>query len=471
VTAPSAGATGAPDYTYSSTVSAIGMQTALFANPDFSSVPDLFDVQIPSSDAQLDSFGTSEANGHVMNLNGLGSFPSLICLASPEFCRAIPVGQLTAGTINAFPPPDPVDAHATYPANQSASAPKIGSKDASLVVKNGPLRLAGGNATATATATSTSTAAEESDSSVIGGVTVGSIRTTTSQIVTPASLRTEATAVISDINIGTKLVHIGSVRSALSITSAPGKKAVDAASTQISGVTAFGKAATIDRHGLRVSGAKLPPAARDAYQRAVDAIFKAAGFGLKQASIVRRDGHTGHTVEVNGLQMFFTHTVSGTQPITIGLPAGVPCPLPHTLPLDPCAGIGLSFNAKYRGQIGLGELNAVSLAQPSDQPNPCCDNSNQNHHHGTTDGNQSSNNSNSGGSNFGGSDGNLPGTDTNLPSTTPGGQPPTLPGSAYTVADPLSGLQHRIWWFFPLIAISVLSLLGRFRFPARLPSQ
>ncbi|MBV9870002.1 MAG: hypothetical protein JO214_05215 [Frankiaceae bacterium] len=472
ITAPAAGASGAPNYTYSSVVSAIGAQLALTSNPEPSSIPDLTDVQFPSSDAQLDSFGTSESNGHVVNLNGLGSFPALICLASAAFCRAIPINQASAGTINSFPPPDPVDAHATYPANQSSTSPKIGSKAASVVVKQGPVRLAGGNSTATATATTTSTTAEESDVSLVGAVTIGSIRTTTNQRVTPAGLHTDATAVLSDINIGTKLVHIGSVRSSLTIDSPPKAKPVDHASTQIGDVTAFGKAATIDRHGLRVKGTKLPSAVRDAYQKAVDGIFKAAGFGIRQAAVVRHDGQTGHTVEVDGLQLFIKHTVKGAPPVTIGLPQGVPCPLPHSLPLDACAGVGLPLNAKYRGQIGLGELNAISLAQPADQPTTCCDPTNQ-HHGGKKNSNPTTGGS-GGSSSFGGgggSSGGLPGGGSDISTSPSDGLPPTLPGAAYTLADPLSGLQHRIWWFFPLIAISLLSLLGRFRFPARLPSQ
>jgi hypothetical protein len=212
----------------------------------------------------------------------------------------------------------------------------------------------------------------------------------------------------------------------------------------------------------------LPAPVRDAYQKAVDSVFHAAGFTVKQAAIKRHDGHAGHTVEVDGLQLSITHTVKGTHPITIALPPGVPCPLPHSLPLDVCSGVGLSLNAKYRGQIGLGELTAVSLAQPPDKQPACCSPGPGPGEKTPPPGPGPSTGGNPG---FSGGGGGNPGTQSHFGGGGGNDGGATVAGNTYTVADPLSGLQHRIWWFFPLIAISLLSLLGRFRFPARLPSQ
>ena len=241
-------------------MTAIGLQTAMFSRPEPSSVPDLTDVQTPSSDALLDSFGTSQSNAHVGNLNGLGQLPSLICLASSAFCKAIPVSTLTGGAIGSFPPPDPIAAQSTYPAHQSDTAPSVGSKKASVEVHNGPLTLGAGNAQSTAHATSTSTSAVDSNVSVVGGVSIGSIRTTTRQIVTSAGLHTEALAEVSNIDIGTgHLLHIGSVRSTLTVDSMPGKPAVDTVTSKVSGVTVLGKPATIDGKGVHVKGGPACP--------------------------------------------------------------------------------------------------------------------------------------------------------------------------------------------------------------------
>jgi hypothetical protein len=474
VVAPSAGAGTAPNYQYTTKVTAIGVQTALFSNPEPSSVPDLTDVQTPSSDAQLDSFGTSNANGHVGNLNGLGQLPSLICLASSAFCKAIPIGTLTGGNIKNFPPADPLDAASTYPAQQHATAPMIGSKDASVKTKSGPFKLAGGTATSSAMPTATSTDAEDGGMSLLGGISVGSIQTSTRQVATQGNVVTQATSKVSDINIGTKhLLHIGSVLSTLRIVSAPNKPATDTASSVISDVTVLGKAATIDGKGVHVkSGPKVPKSVSDGYQKVIDTIFSKAGFGMKQASILRKNGHIGHTVSIAGLELFYKHPVKGVPPLNVGFPPGVPCPIqaPSQLPVDPCAGVGLNLNAKYRGQIAFGQVGAVSLALPPEKtPSVPVINNSQPPVPGTNSAGPIGGGTGSG---FGGRGGSVPGGGSSVTSTGSGPQTaPQLASNPQSFLDPFGGLNGRLWWFFPLIAIGVLAVAGRFRTPARLPSS
>jgi hypothetical protein len=476
VTAPSAGAdTSTPNYQYSSKVTAIGVQTALFSNPEPSSVPDLTDVQVPAGDAQLDSFGTSDADGYVGTLNGLGQLPSLICLASAQFCKAIPIGTITGGQINNFPPADPLDAHSTYPATQHSTAPTIGKNAATVEVKNGPFQLAGGTAKSSALASSTSTEAQNGAMQLVGAISIGSVHTSTSQTATNGALTTVASSSVSDINIGTKnLLHIGSVLSTLRIVSSPGKAATDTASSVISGVTVLGKPATIDGNGVHVkSGPKVPKSVAKAYQKVLDTIFKKASFGLQQASILRSNSHSGHSVSIAGLEMFFKHTVKGLPPLNVGFPPGVPCPLPSTLPVDPCAGVGFNLNAKYRGQIALGQVGAISLAQPAiptpKPPTVPVGSAGPNPGGGTV----GTNPGGGGGFPTGGGAGGVAGGGSSITSTGQGPSvaSPELAGSTQAFADPFAGLSGRLWWFFPLIAISVLALIGRLRTPARLPSH
>jgi hypothetical protein len=42
-------------------------------------------------------------------------------------------------------------------------------------------------------------------------------------------------------------------------------------------------------------------------------------------------------------------------------------------------------------------------------------------------------------------------------------------GPTRNVADQLTGVSHRLEWFFPLFALGFLALIGRLRAPARLP--
>jgi len=311
---------------------------------------------------------------------------------------------------------------------------------------------------------------------LVGAISIGSVHTSTSQAATNGSLTTVASSQVSDINVGTKnLLHIGSVLSTLRIVSSPGKAATDTASSVISGVTVLGKAATIDGNGVHVkSGPKVPKSVAKAYQKVLDTIFAKADFGLKQASILRSNSRSGHSVSIAGLDMFFKHTVKGVPPLNVGFPPGVPCPLPSTLPVDPCAGVGFNLNAKYRGQIALGQVGAISLAQPpiptpkppklpggSGGPNPGG---------GTV------------GTNPGGGGGfpvrvvapaasRVAARRSRVRARVRRSPHPSSRASTQALADPFAGLSGRLWWFFPLIAISVLALIGRLRIPARLPSH
>jgi hypothetical protein len=173
--------------------------------------------------------------------------------------------------------------------------------------------------------------------------------------------------------------------------------------------------------------------------------------------------------------MYYKHTVKGVPPINVGFPPGVPCPIktPSQLPVDPCAGVGLNLNAKYRGQITLGQVGALSLAQPpaptpkvppvpgtSTPPVP-----------GTSNGNVGAGGPTAGGV-AGGSSSGVPGTGSTAtsPNQTTGAAP-QVAQNPQAFSDPFGDLSGRLWWFFPLIALSLLAIAGRFQLPARLPSQ
>jgi hypothetical protein len=468
--------TATPNYTYSSSVTAIGVQTALFENPEPSSIPDLTDVQTPSSNAVLNSFGTSDSSAHVGNLNGLGALPSLVCLASASTCNGLPIGTVTAGLIKSFPPPDPLDAHSAYPAKQSAVAPAVGAKTIQIKVGKGPFQLGGATAESSAHALSTSSSGVDVNVGLLGAISIGSVKTTTAQSVTPTGLSTTAESLVSNINIGSgKLLHIGSVRSTVSVASSPGKAATDTATSRVMGVKVLGQSATIGKHGIHVHAFHgLPKAVTDSYQKILNKLLARAGMGFKQAQITRSDSHVGHTVSVVGLELFFKHTVRGTPPVTVGLPAGVPCPIESItgkLPVDPCAGIGLSLNGKYRGQVALGQVGVISLAEPA-AASPPLPGTGGGHTPGTTS--TGGTGSTATGVSSGGS-GGLPSGGSGVVSAPGGSKPPAVAVTPTTTAqslrDPLAGLSHRLLWFFPLLALGVLAVAGRLRTPARFPAQ
>jgi hypothetical protein len=453
-----------PNYTYSSAVTAIGAQVTLQRNPDFSNLPDPFDVQTPHSEAKLDSFGTSASDGHIANLNGLGGIPGLVCLAAgAATCAQIPIGQITAGLIPSFPPPDPIDAHATYPAHQVGTAPLLGKTPAQVSVDESGFAFDAAAARAEAHQYDTSTRASAQNLEIAGVLSVGSSRTTTSQKATAQALTTVAVSSLNNVALGGKLLNIGNIRSTTTVVSRPGKAATDTTTTVLSDVRVAGLAATIDATGIHLNGNVLPGNLVKQVEKLVNKVLNAAGIKVSLADVTRTDDDNGHSVAANGLLITFDRSVAGTPPITVAPPPGIPCPPQlQSLPVDPCAGVSLSLDGKYHGQVALGQVGVVSMAQPGADLGSLPPDGGTTPPGGTVS--------------AGGGDGGMPPVDATLPgggtSATGGegsGPAPVVSAPTRTVADQLTGVSHRLEWFFPLFALGFLALIGRFRTPARLP--
>jgi hypothetical protein len=450
-----------PDYTYSSDVTAIGVQVALQQNPELSSLPDPFDIRTPESDGQLDSFGTSTADGHIGNLNGLGGIPGLICLAAgAATCAEIPIGAVTGGLIPTFPPPDPLDAHTTYPAHQEAKAPVLGKTPAQASFASSGFSLDAASSQAAAHQYDTMSRAVDQGIDIGGALSIGSATTSSTQVATADALTTTATARLSDIGLGNNLLSIASMKSTTTVVSKPHQKPTDKTTTVLSGVKVAGLAATIDADGIRINSNGLPANLVAQVQKLVNQLLGKAGIKISLAKVTRTDDDSGHTVAASSLLFTFDHTVSGVQPIVIAPPQGVPCPihLPQPFPIDPCSGVSLTLNAHYHGQIALGQVGVVSSAQPggldNSVPPPV------------------------GVPSVGPGDGGVPAGGP-LPSTPPGSElggpasgstPPVIAPHQRQVADQLEDVSGRLEWFFPLFALGLLALIGRLRTPARLPS-
>ncbi len=453
-----------PTYSFSSAVSAVGVQVALQRNPDFSSLPDPFDEETPDSEAQLNSFGTSVADGHIVNLNGFGSIPGLICLASGQ-CASIPIGQLTAGLIPAFPPPDPIDAHATYPHVPTAGAPVIGSKTAELAVDAGGFALDAGAANATADQYANTTSVRAQNLSIPGGLTIGSSTTRTMQSATADALTTTAETHLSNVAIGGTALTIGSITTTTTVVSKPGKPATDTTSTQLSGVKSAGLNATIDGSGIHINGNALPGNVVAQVQDAVNKTFAAAGIKVALQKVTRADDPTGHRVAAYGLLITYDHTLNNPPPldsVTVSPKSlNLPCPihLPVGVP-DPCSGVSFTFNGVYHGQVALGQVGVVSLAQPGFNGGAITPPGSTTPPAVTTP---------PGGTGTGPSAAPLPPTTQGQQGSGAGAPPPEVATGQRAVADQLGGVSRRLEWFFPLFALGVFALIGRLRVPARLP--
>jgi hypothetical protein len=461
-------------FDYSGKTGAIGIQVLLDSNPEFSSVADMFDVQVPSADATFDSYGTSDSSGHLANANGLATLPGLLCLAG------IPCSDIGNGIGQQVPPADPLDAHAAYPSPKTADAPIVNGK--TVQVSGGDpssAQLALGVAHAEADLNHVSATVTGGRTTLIGQITVGS--TSLSQVarVVGGALVTHAESTVKDIDIGTGLIHVGSVTAVSDVTSTPNGKPVDKSSVTISGVTAAGQAATIDQDGVHLSGQDgLTSALNGQLQQFVNNQLAAGGVTLRAIGVDATDDDTGHTSLAQGLFIGVKSTAQGLPAPNVGFPAGVPCPIPD-FGLSICGGIGLNPNADYFGQILLGQAGTISLTQASGLgdvtlpstplpsgpiPTP-----------GTTGGAPPSTPASSIGDNGG--------TTTFTPPTTSvGGGPvgpgpqvanPQQPGTTTTVglSEELGhGLHGRLLWLFPVLLLAVVgAIAGRLRAPHRFP--
>jgi hypothetical protein len=467
-----AGSTAAPPtYQYSSAESAIGVQVALQRNPDFSSLPDPFDAELPDSEAQLNSFGTSVADGHIVNLNGLGGIPGLICLAAgPSNCAKIPVGQLTGGVVPSFPPPDPVDAHATYPHDPAAKAPLLGSKVAQAAIDTNGFALDAGAADATAQQYATTTFAREQNIAIPGGLTVGSATTSTSQTAAADGLTTTAVVHLSNIAIGGTALTIDHLTTTSTVVVRPGKPPQDTTSTVLSGVKSAGLNATVDGSGIHINGNGLPASLIAQVQDAVTKTFAAAGIKVSLSKVSHTDDANGHTVAAYGLILTYDRNVNNPPPldsVTVSPQTlGLPCPqiIPPGSGLDPCSGVSFSLNGVYHGQVALGQVGSVSLAQPNSLAGGVPPAGGAAGPGGTS--------SAPGGTGNGVGPGGVhtpPGSPQAQSSGSPPSGAPVVAGQQRAVANELAGVGHRLAWLFPLFAICVFGLIGRFRTPARLP--
>jgi hypothetical protein len=458
---------GPPNYQYSSAASAISVQVALQRNPDFSSLPDPFDVQAPDSEAQLNSFGTSVADGHIINLNGFGGIPGLICLAASGRCSQIPVGQLTAGVIPSFPPPDPVDAHATYPHAPAAKAPLIGTQTAQLSVDQSGFALDAGAADATAQQYGTTTFVREQNLVIPGGLTIGHVFTKTTQTATASGLTTTAEAHLSHIALGGTALTIGAMTTTSTVVSQPGKPAQETTSTVMSGVKSAGLNATVDASGIHINGNGLPGNPVAQVQQAINQAFAKAGIKVAFSKATHTDDANGHTVAAYGLIFTYDRGVSRTQPITLTPPAVSTCEqivykiIPPGSGLDPCSGVSFTLDGAYHGQVALGQVGIISLAQPgfgTPGATPPV---------GTPPGTTPP-----GGAGPGPGNVTTPPGGPSVSSTGGSGGPPpqvATHGQQVNVADQLGNVSRRLKWFFPLFALGVFALIGRLRIPARLP--
>jgi hypothetical protein len=475
---PSAARADQPSFDYSARTGGIGIQALLDSFPEPSPVADLTDLQVPSVDARFDSFGTSDASAHLVNTNGLGTLPGLLCLAG------VPCDQFASGIGQPFPPADPLVAHASYPSPEKADAPTVNGQNISLSGGDpSSAQVAVASAHSEADLDHVSGTATAAKTTLLGAIAVGASTTTQASHVKDGALVSDAQSVVHDVTIGTGLIHIGAVDAVSRVTTVPGGKPVDTSSVTISGVTVAGQTATIDQSGVHLSGTDaLTSALNGALQTFVNQTLQAAGVELRALGVTTTDDDNGHTSLAQGLLIGFQAPVNGPQPPAIGWPAGVPCPLPNSLPLDLCSGVGVNLNADYFGQVLLGQAGTISLAQPSalgglptlpavplpTAPLP-----------GTGPGSPAptspvtSTGEQGGNTTFGPPVNNPTGG-------APGPAVAAAPGSSPAVAvgvrrvaydDGTRGAAGRLWWLFlPLVLGVVFIVAGRLRSPTRLPS-
>ena len=250
----------------------------------------------------------------------------------------------------------------------------------------------------------------------------------------------------------------------------PGKPSTDTASSLITGVTVLGKAATIDRHGVHVkAGPGIPPRCRRRTRRCSTRYSKRGLWDQAGVDLPLQWPYRAHRLGRGSRDVLQAHGQ--------GRPAGHDRPaaghsVPDQVDLQQASGRHLRRcraepqcevprpDRPRPGQRGQSRAAGREGSQRSESAG----------RHSTPGGGGGTTGTGSTGrgpTNFGGTG---PTGSTSI--TPPSGQtPPEIAAAPQSFADPLKGLAGRLWWFFPLAAISVLGLAGRLRIPARFPGE
>jgi len=368
-----AAATPAPDFTFSGGATAFGVQYQLNSNPEPTPVSDVVDVQTPLVNTQLDNFGTADASGKLASAGGAELVPGLVCLASPQFC-----GQFPAGV---YPPANPVEAHATYPKPQDATAPAAGGQAPTGFGSDG-------NAAAFGSATSHADL-RRVDSVATGGSSEGGAgavgsRSSTSHVtqrVDGEALVSRAEAVVNGISIGgAQGINIDSVTAVTEVRYPAKGKPADTSTVTVQGATVAGNPAVIDSNGIHIVSAPTVPvtpgviggtvtgggqAVLDQLNAALAGTLKASHLSVRTIGTSSSDDPGGHQSSAQGVLVTFDGTPTGLPSLNTGqIPE--PCmPFPG-FPINPCAGVSQNPNALYYGQVLYGAAGTHSSASPAE---------------------------------------------------------------------------------------------------------
>jgi hypothetical protein len=290
----------------------------------------LLDDAVAYAAGDFDSGGTSEALA-------APAFPGRLVVQGPQLlCSEV-------FSCPAAPPSYPLLADASYPRRSRDRAQLGGS-----AIGSGPLVVT--PLTAEATARSAGNDATTSGGTVSllagtpGAVTVGASRAGSTVTSSAHALHLVVDSVLTDVSIA-GVVHVRALRARDDITVAAGRPPVDHPSITLSGVTAAGRAATIDHNGVHVAGQSGPSVSRQLEQ---------AGASIRTVGVHRDDTTTGGRSDATGLQVDLTVPVSGVPYIPNPLPT-LPPPFDQVPALP-----GVNANGTYVAHVTLGAVGAAA---------------------------------------------------------------------------------------------------------------
>lgn len=308
--------------TYGGTATATGFHATLDTQPQLTPIADLFHIDIPFAQTDLDSTGSASARAATLFPGeGVLGIPGLICFSRSNACPT--------------PPPKyPLMAEASHPSQPDDTATASGQP----ANPGGGLQMQPSVVRAHADLTRVAGTTKVTDVELPGVTTIETIAVRSKQLLREGSLVARSETVLGDIDLG-DVVHIDSVRS-MAEAEIGGAKPVTRAGTVLTGVTVAGVDATIDENGVHAND-QGSDAANRAANKTIQKVLDGSGISAHLLRPTRQVSTDNARVSTAGLVVNFRKTVEDVPPVP-------PC----TTPEVPC-GVA-NVNREYFGTLTFG---------------------------------------------------------------------------------------------------------------------
>lgn len=375
---------------------AFGVHDVVDSSPPLTPVNELISDYAPEGVSTLDSAGTADALASTLDARGAANLPAFLCLAGAP----CPAG---------FPPANPLDAHASYPDQPTASG--LVSYVGQPLSVDSLLGFTPGAVTAAASLGGVATQASLTDASTAAGIpglvtsslpapplpgtpaiTARTVSATTAQYFLPSgAFVVRAQSQASDVTVA-GLLQVAALDTTVTTVLDGVHPPVTTARTVLTGALLAGIPVSIGAGGVQLAGvsdhgtvlrtlAGGATAVESASQAAVALLnagtelahvgIRGGLHGITVAAVQVAQGNAGVVAQAGGLSVSFQLTPSGLPALSVPAPPPPVCAETDPIfsaagaPLSLCALPGADLNATYTGTVSLAGAGVAAQAGPA----------------------------------------------------------------------------------------------------------